>query len=192
MKASFYKILTGFLCLSILALPASARRYVPPPASAAPPSTAFILTASGSTRGGDYEIGLVFTVGASNITITSLGRLCFSGNTGVHAVSIYSAPTSGSPVLVATANVSTAGITSGTWNYAAASATLTAGVQYALVSSESTASGDQFLEAGGSVLTSTGVATINGAAYRNAGSTGAFTVPGTGTNTGYVVPNFKY
>lgn len=154
--------------------------------------TPFISAATGSTRTGDYEIGLAFTVGGANITISSLGRQIFSGNTGAHTVSIYSSPTSGSPTLVASASVATSGGTAGTWNYAAASATLTASTQYVLVSLESVASGDIFLEAGGSSITCTSVATINSAAYRTAGSGGAFTLPGTGANTGYVVPNFEY
>lgn len=146
----------------------------------------------GSTRTGNYQIGIAFTP-ASSLTITHLGRYKFSGNSQTHVVSIYSSPFS-SPVLVASATVDCSTGSAGSFVYATASATLTGGVQYALVSDEPTAgTPDVWAEQDTSASSVTAAATLDETLYRDYGTTGNFNHGGNvGNLRVFVPPNFKY
>ncbi len=87
-----------------------------------------------SSGGGNYYMGMKFTVGASNITVTSLGRLKIAGNSGTHNMIIASS----SGTTLATVDVSVASGTDGQYVYVPLTApvTLTAGTSYFLVSLE--------------------------------------------------------
>jgi hypothetical protein len=131
----------------------------------------------------DY-VGMNLTVGASNLSVTSVGRVCVAGNGLGHVVLLLNA---GNRVVLGGANVNMAGCTPGQFVYAPLSsvATLTAGASYFLASQEKSG-GDSWYDQG--LLTSTGAAQVNNSVYHYNGvwySLGA-------ANTSYVPANFLY
>lgn len=131
-------------------------------------------------------VGFQFTVGASPITITALGRLVFAGNTFTHVVNLYDNGGSGIPILTVT--VATLGQTAGQYTYAnvITPMVLAAGGIYFCLSQELSA-GDQWADQTTTVVGAS-VATVNGSAIilstaPQLGAAGLFS---------YVPPNFLY
>lgn len=151
-------------------------RHVVPPVS-----TEFITSSLATSLRNDFsgEVGFGFTVGASNITVTDLGRWVVSGNSGSHNLRI----TDGAVNLV-TASVNTAGQPVGYLYTPCTPTVLLAGVTYYLFSTEVN-TGDQWYNEG--VVTSTAVATILGSYYIFPG----ITLSTAGSYT-FVPVNFKY
>lgn len=146
-------------------------------------SNPFLTSGAGSSLRNDYGnyVGFKFTVGASNLVVTSLGRWVVSGNSGTHTLVIRDAGNS----TVATASLNTSGLSVG-FNYVSITpVTLTAGAVYYCFSLES-ASGDQWYQ--DFSITSTADATVNASAYIDAGGLNTNTI---GTFS-YVPTNFKY
>jgi unsaturated rhamnogalacturonyl hydrolase len=120
--------------------------------------------------------GFEFTVGASPITVTSLGRWVVSGNTGTHTVYLK---TVSDGATLGTALVNTSGATAGAFMYAALGTpvALAANTSYYVLSQE-IVGGDRWYGSS-TALTTTSVATINnaeyfdGTSYHMIGSTGA-------------------
>jgi len=131
-------------------------------------------------------VGMKLTVGASALTVNSLGRVFVPGNTGSHVVKLVRA-SDGTDVPGGSASVSMVGGTAGQFRYTslASSITLPANTAYYLVSEE-TAGGDQWYDHGS--LSSSSVAAVNSSVYFYNGSW----VPLDGPNTSYGPPNFLY
>jgi hypothetical protein len=126
-------------------------------------------------------VGTKFTVGGTGITVTSLGRICVSGNSGSHTVLI--ANSSGTTLTSATVNMS--GCSAGNFIYTTISNyALPASTSYYLTSQESNG-GDQWYDA--TSVTSTAAVTINDACYYS----GSYTTIGA-TGYSYVPVNLKY
>lgn len=131
--------------------------------------------------------GLKFTTGAQPVTVSSLGRLCSPGNSLSHDLKIVRASDN---VTVATATASMSGCTVGQLKYAqlASPVTLPANTAYVLVSYEP--GGDTFRDWTGTWLTTSSVATIDGAIYTiNGGQTWSLA---TGSGNSYVPVGFEY
>jgi hypothetical protein len=129
--------------------------------------------------------GLKFTVGASPVTVASLGRVCVANNTMVHAVKLVAAST-GLDVPNASVFVNMAGCTAGQFVYGAVNPiTLSAGTSYYVVSQETTG-GDQWYDSG--TVSATTAATVNSAVYFFNGVWNSYGSP----NTSFVPANFQY
>jgi len=139
--------------------------------------------------------GYAFTVGASNITVNSLGRWCYAGDSAAHTIGIYT--TANPPVAVATATLSMNGATPGQFNYVSlgTGVTLTANTTYYLLCTEPNTS----LDTWGDVVTTQGLyaslVTTGAASIIGASSTNALT-NGLGNNgvagDGYGPVSFTY
>lgn len=152
----------------------------PPPPVA---DTAFVTSSLATSLRNDYGdfVGFGFTVGASNITVTKLGRWVVSGNSGTHTLKIVD----GSYSTIVSASINTSGLSVG-YNFVSCSATvLTAGTTYYMLSGE-TNGGDQWYTSG--AVTSLTDATITGSYYANGASVN-LDVAG---SRSYVPVNFKY
>ncbi|MGH9968945.1 MAG: RHS repeat-associated core domain-containing protein [Pyrinomonadaceae bacterium] len=136
----------------------------------------------------DYtgHVGMKVTTGAQPVTVTSLGRIYVSGNTGTHMLKIVRASDN---AVVASANVSMTGGTSGQFKYVslATPVTLAASTIYYVVSTE-TSGGDPWHDYVSTVLTSTSVATINSGTYGDGTNWG----PAGGAGNCYVPVDFQY
>jgi hypothetical protein len=122
-------------------------------------------------------------VGSSALSISSLGRICDAGNSGIHTVKLVSAST-GADMAQGSVAVSMSGCAPGQFKYASmGNLTLQANTAYYLVSQESS---DQWYDYG--AVTSTSVAEINKSVYSN----GASWATTGSTNTSYVPLNFIY
>ena len=131
----------------------------------------------------DY-VGMNLTVGANNLSVTTVGRVCIAGNGLSHVVLLLNAD---NRVVLGGANVNMSGCTPGQFVYTPLSSaiTLTAGTSYFLASQEKSG-GDSWYDQGS--LTSTGAAQVNNSVYHYNGlwySLGA-------VNTSYVPVNFLY
>ncbi len=100
-------------------------------------------------------IGMRFTVGSHPLSVTSLGRMISSGNTGTHSLKIVLAST-GQDVAGTTVSVNTTAGTSGKFLYGALTSpvTLAAGTTYYLVSRE-TSGGDTWHDINTAITTGT-------------------------------------
>ena len=129
---------------------------------AGPSGTPFILTQTPGTVRNDFTgcVGFIFTVGASPITITALGRWVVSGNSGTHVVYI----TDGSTNIIASASINTSGATPGAYKYVAITpVVLTNAFTYSVYSAETNA-GDQWYSDDTTIDSTTGgIGTIVGA-----------------------------
>ena len=130
-------------------------------------------------------VGMSFTVTASSLTVTSLGRICASGNSAVHLVKLVSAD-SGADVPEGSLTLTMSGCSPGQFQYANLSSpiTLPAGGRYNFVSQESVG-GDQWYD--WALISTTGAATVTSAVY----SGGVNWMPIGGPNYSYVPLNFK-
>ena len=133
-------------------------------------------------------VGMEMTVGASPITVTSLGRVCLAGNTGTHSVQIFSS-SNGIVIQNAWAVVNLFGCTPGQFVYTALSSSvaLEANTSY-YVASQEYQGGDQWFDSG--QVTSTNAGAVNNAIYSTDGT--HWTVPPNTANASYVPPNFTY
>jgi YD repeat-containing protein len=131
--------------------------------------------------------GFQMTTASQPLTVTSLGRLCLPNNSLSHDLKIVRASDN---VTIATTTVSMSSCTVNQFKYAtlASPATLAANTSYVLVSYE--VGGDLFYDWTGQWLSTTSVATINGAIYTvNGGQTWSLA---TGNGNSYVPVDFKY
>lgn len=132
----------------------------------------------------DY-IGMKFTVGASPLTVTSLGRVCVAGNSGTHTIKLVLA-SDGTDVAGGSLSLDMTSCTAGQFKYAALASpvVLSPSTAYYLASLE-TNLGDQWYDS--DAVTSAAVGTVNSSVYFD----GAWNLFGT-SNTSYVPANFLY
>ena len=163
--------------------------YVPPnfQYSVGVPDNALVTGYFQNSERNDFNgwVGMEFTVGASGMTVSSLGRLFLPGNSGTHTVKLVRA-SDGTDVPGGSVPVSMAGASAGLFSYAplASSITLLPNTAYYLVSQE-ILGGDQWYDYGPVSTTSAG--TVNNAVYS---MNGAWMLAG-GANMSYVPPNLK-
>ena len=104
--------------------------------------TSYLTSATLGTLRNNFTgwVGMSVTIGGSPLTVTALGRIVVSGNSGTHAVKLVTA--TGADVVGGSANVTPSGV-AGTFSYGTLSAplTLNANTTYYVVSRE-TAGGD--------------------------------------------------
>ena len=133
-------------------------------------------------------VGFKFVVGGTALSITSLGRVCISGNSGTHVVKLVNAA-SGTDVGGGSATVNLAGCTPGQFVYTALapSVSLAAGSAYYVASQESSG-GDSWYDWGG--VSATNVASVSNAIY--SWDSVSWLAPPIVANTSYVPPNFTY
>jgi hypothetical protein len=135
----------------------------------------------------DYAgwVGMGFTVASTPLTVTSLGRICAPGNSGLHTIKFVSAD-SGMDVPGGSVVVNMPGCSQGQFQYANLSSpiTLQAGGRYYIVSQEFH-EGDQWYDM--VPLSTTASGTVTSAVYSN----GASWIPTGGSNTSYVPLNFQ-
>lgn len=130
-------------------------------------------------------VGFQFTVGASNITLTGIGRWVTSGNSGSHL--LYVTDTSGA--VKASVTVNTSGATPNQYLYGSVSnTTLTASTSYNVYSTEANA-GDQWSD-NDAVVGNTLAASMVGAAVGGS-CPGSATVTNAGQHS-YVPVNIQY
>ncbi len=154
-----------------------------------PAGTFFVTGKALGTLRNDYSgwVGMKILVGAAPVTVTSLGRLMVSGNTGTHVVKIVQA-SNGVDVAGASASVGLAGGSPGNFVYAPLSTaiTLNANTAYYIVTQE-TAGGDQWYDHNTTVQT-TNVASVPLAVYSSGAS---YVTTGLGGQT-YGPVDFQY
>ena len=154
------------------------------------PETAFVTGKTLGTVRNNLAawVGFKVTVGASPVTVTTLGRIFVSGNTGTHTVKIVNAGT-GADVPGASVSINmAAGTASNGFKYVtlAAPVTLAANTAY-YVASQETNGGDQWYDSN-TVLTTTNIGVVNNAVqkpnnnWQSAGS----------TNNSFGPVDFKY
>jgi uncharacterized OsmC-like protein len=153
------------------------------------PSTSFLTgyALNGPSLRNDFGgwVGMKLTVGASPLTVSSLGRICVAGNSQTHAVKFVNAG-DGSDVAGASATIGMAGCTPGQFVYGAVSSiNLPVGASYYLVSQE-VSGGDRWYDFG--AVSATNAAAVNSAVYFYGGNW----IPVASANTSYVPPNFQY
>lgn len=130
------------------------------------PSTPFMLTATiGSTRSNHGNaLGFRFTVGASPMTVTDLGRWRFSANTGSHLVKIVEDAVGFATLASVSIDMSSG--TADTWKYAAITPfVLSASTDYILASDEVNG-GDIWGDDNITSITTTGDATITSSVFQ--------------------------
>ncbi len=128
-------------------------------------------------------VGFAFYVGASNITVTSLGRWITSGNTGSHTIKIIDYATGAT---VVSASLNTSGITAGAYGYVACTPTvLSATVRYAILSLE--VNGGDFWGDEASITVTSAINTVR-SAYLSGSNLASSTIQ----DVSYVPLNFKY
>jgi hypothetical protein len=153
-------------------------------------STAFVTSVNLGTPRSDYGgyVGMELVVGAAPVTVTQLGRMMASGNTGTHTVKLVNA-SNGSDVAGGSVAISMAGGTVGQFTYATLTSpvTLSAGATYYLVSQE-VVGGDEWYDIN-TVLTTTSVASDATGAY-GTGPGAWFTYGSAGNSYGPL--DFKY
>lgn len=132
-------------------------------------------------------IGMKVTVAASAMNVTSIGRICVSGDAGIHTVKFVDAST-GLDLPGGSVSVNLAGCTVGQFVYVAlpSALLLPAGASYYLVSQEF-ATGDVWYDS--RPLVSTTAALVKSSIYS---PDGAQWIPTNTANTSYGPPNFLY
>jgi hypothetical protein len=148
--------------------------------------TAFALNQPAERNNYSGWVGMKFTVGATALSVSALGRVCVAGNATSHTVMFVNA--SGTALPGASVTVNMAACTSGQFVYAplANAITLLPNTTYYLASQE-TNGGDQWYDYGG--VSSTADASVNSSIYS---SDGVNWIPVSTANTSYVPPNFLY
>jgi hypothetical protein len=130
------------------------------------PTTNFVTSFSLGTARNDFTgwVGMSITVGPSPVTVTALGRIVASGNTGSHTVKIVNASTS-QDVAGSSVSVPTSGGTAGTFAYAnlPSSVILNANTAYYIMSQE-TSGGDIWYDMNTTIQT-TGIAAATSVVY---------------------------
>jgi List-Bact-rpt repeat protein len=132
-------------------------------------------------------VGMKITVGASPLSVSSVGRVCVAGNSGSHTVKFVSAGT-GTDVPGASVLLNLSGCTPGQFLYGALASpvTLQANTAYFLASQEASG-GDQWYDYG--TVSSTIAATVNSSIYSVAGTSW---IPAGQASTSYVPVDFQY
>jgi uncharacterized repeat protein (TIGR02059 family) len=136
-------------------------------------------------------VGHKFTVGASPITVSSLGRWVIAGSAGAsHAVKLVNAAT-GVDVPGGSVTINTSGATAGAFKYVALASpiTLSASTAYYLVCAE--AGGGELWLSFDSTMTVTAVAVANGTVYNTSTSGGTWN-EGATAGQSYVGLDFQY
>ena len=156
-----------------------------PPDPSSPFVTAYALSSPSLRNDFTGWVGMKLTVGASSVSVSSLGRICAAGNSGTHTVKFVNAST-GQDVVGGSVSLNLSGCTTGQFFYSnlASPITLQAGASYYLVTQE-TAGGDRWYDLGDVATAS--FASVNQAVY----GTGSSWFPIGSTGTSYVPPNFK-
>jgi hypothetical protein len=131
--------------------------------NAAPVGTPFITGFTPSIVRNNFNgfVGMQFSVGARSIKLSSLGRMCLSGNSGTHLLKLVSQ--GGADLAGGSVTVNMAGCTPGQYQYAALPATvnLSANTAYYLMSQETNSdTGYDY-----SHVSSTSAATVLAAVY---------------------------
>jgi hypothetical protein len=146
------------------------------------------LPAAGTALRNNFAgwIGMRFTVGATPLNVSAMGRVCVAGNAASHTVKLVLA-SNGTDVAGGSAIVNMAGCTPGQFAYQNLPnpITLPAGTSYYLASQE-TSGGDRWYEF--APITATAAGVINNSVYLS----GAIWSPVAGVNNSYGPPNFKY
>jgi hypothetical protein len=157
----------------------------PPPAG-----TAFLTSTppTAATLRNDYPgyVGMKFTVGATPLVITQLGRWTVAGNNGMHIVKLVQANGADMPGGSVTLNL--AGATAGTYTFAALASpvTLLANTSYFLMTQES-AGGDRWYDF--TPVTATSAGAVDAPAYQQSNGNYVTLSPGASS---YGPPNFLY
>jgi hypothetical protein len=158
--------------------------------SVPPTATPFVTSFVAGTLRNNYSgwVGLQVTVGATPVTVTELGRIMVSGNSGTHTVKLVRV-SDGQDVPGGSVSIAMSGGTVGQFKYAtlASPVVLAANTNYWLMSQE-TFGGDSWSDLN-TTVTTTSVATVNTAAYGT--GPGAW-VAIAGPNQTYGPVNFKY
>ncbi len=133
-------------------------------------------------------VGTKITVGNSNITVKQLGRYFVTGNSRTHTLAIYT--TDGTQVASVSIDMSSGSTDSLGFKYATLSSpyTLSANTSYYIVSLESSGGDQWYGNNTMPTLTTTSVATVNGAVFY----TGSYWNYWGAAGTSYVPLNFKY
>ena len=159
-------------------------------ASPPPDGTALVTYFSPSTLRNDFSgwVGMRIQGGASDISVTALGRWVASGNSQSHAVRLVLASTGAD---VATATVNTSGQPANAFTFTALTTpvTLSANTTYYLLSQE-TAGGDAWYDFNTSTIT-TSAASDTGTVWTTTAAPATFNTGGSAGQS-YVVPNLKY
>jgi uncharacterized repeat protein (TIGR01451 family) len=133
-------------------------------------------------------VGMRFTVGANALTVSALGRLFITGNSGIHTVKLVQAA-NGADVPGASVSVSMVGGVSGQFKYVSLGSpvSLQANTAYYLVSQEASG-GDQWYDTG--TVSSTAAGAVNNSIYcfNNTVNWNPYNT----VNTSYVPVNFQY
>jgi hypothetical protein len=134
--------------------------------NAPPPPAAYITSTSLGTLRNNFSgyVGMKIVVGATQITVTSLGRMMAGGNSGTHIVKLVNV-SDGSDVTGGAVSLSMGGGTPGEFHYAPLNTPLAlpAGTAYYLMSQE-TAGGDFWYD-NNTTITTTTVAAPEGAIW---------------------------
>jgi hypothetical protein len=144
-----------------------------------------ITSRSGGTLRNDFTanpgLGMYFTVGASDITVTHLGRWIVAGNSGTHTISLINAGIT----TERSVSIDTSGKTPGEFYYEPITPNLLfSGASYYCLSSE-LSGGDQWYDLDQSCAFSPGITFIGGR-YISGGA------PSGGSDPPWVPPNFLY
>jgi hypothetical protein len=104
----------------------------------ATPAPSFVTGKALGALRNDYTVGFRMTVETQPLTVTSLGRIFFTGNSGTHNLEIVRASDN---AVVASVNINMSGGTANQFKYASLSSavTLSANTSYYLVSLETAA-----------------------------------------------------
>jgi uncharacterized repeat protein (TIGR01451 family) len=133
-------------------------------------------------------VGMRFTVGSSALTVSALGRLFITGNSGTHTLKLVQA-SAGTDVPGGSVSISMVGGVSGQFKYVSLGSpvTLQANTAYYLVSQE-TSGGDQWYDTG--TVSSTSAGAVNSSIYSFNNSVNWYLY--NTANTSYVPANFQY
>jgi hypothetical protein len=153
------------------------------------PGTPFLTNTapSSATRNNlSTFVGLKFTVGSANITVTELGRWVASGNTQTHIIKLVSS--SGTDIAGGSVSLSLSGIASGQYAYAvlASPIVLQANTSYYIVSQEFNG-GDLWYDQGPVTVANSSAGAVNDAVYLSSSYTN-----GRAGSYSYVPVNFQY
>jgi hypothetical protein len=161
-----------------------------PVAGAAPGDTALVTSFTPSALRNDFGgwVGMRLQGGASDISVTGLGRWVVSGNSQAHPVRLVLASTGAD---VATATVATSGQPAGAFAFTDLSSpvTLLANTTYYLLTQEF-AGGDSWYDYNTATVT-TSAGSNTGVVWATTGAPSSFNAGGT-TGQAYGVPNLRY
>jgi hypothetical protein len=150
--------------------------------------SSFVSGYTSANRRNDFSgfVGMNLTVGAKNLSVLALGRICVNGNTGTHLVKLVNAA-SASDVPGGSVAVPMAACSPGQFIFTslANTVTLSSGASYYLVSQEASG-GDTWYDAG--TVTGSADAAVSSAVYSWNGGW----IPNGSGSVSYVPPNFLY